>query len=78
MPAPALAMLWEAVEAISVNTEGLQALISVSAVPLLLGLVFNVPGFQSTFQNRQSAISLLEKFLWNPAKGSLAGAVLRR
>ena len=78
MPAPALVMLWEAVEAISVNTEGLQALISVSAVPLLLGLVFNVPGFQSTFQNRQSALSLLGKFLWNPAKGSLAGAVLRR
>jgi len=78
MPTTSLAILWDAVEAISVHAEGLQALLNVSAVSILLGLVFNVPGFQSTFQNRQSAISLLGKFLWSPAKGPVARAILLR
>jgi len=54
------------------------ALLSNSAVPLLLGVIFNIPGFNSTFQNRLSAVSLLSKFLWNPIKGSETFGILRR
>ena len=77
-PPTAILSIWAAIEAISVVLEGLQALLDVNAVPLLLAVIFSITGFQSAYNNRQSALSLLSKMLLNPVKGSLTASILQR
>eukprot|EP01041_Mallomonas_annulata_P018661 gene18661-37684_t len=73
-----LNVLWSAIEGFAAIPEGLSSLLSASAVPLLLGIVFNVQGFNSSFQNRLAATTLLSKFLWHPYKGPETLGALRR
>eukprot|EP01041_Mallomonas_annulata_P018552 gene18552-37532_t len=73
-----LNVLWSAIEGFAAIPEGLSSLLSASAVPLLLGIVFNVQGFNSSFQNRLAATTLLSKFLWHPYKGPEIMGILRR
>lgn len=70
--------LWKAADLIVSNPDGLESMMESGALIRMLGILFNVPGHQSNFQNRLSAASFLTKFLWNPIKGTEVSDYLRR
>lgn len=75
---PAITNIWAAAEAIAAIPRGLEEFLKVGAFVRSLGIVFNVPGHFSSFQNRLAAMSFLTKFLWNPVKGMEASNLMRR
>lgn len=74
----ALPDLWAALEGYSTNPDAVELMIDIGAIARLLGLIFGIEGYVSTFQNRLFAISLLSKLLWSPSKGPDAAVMLRR
>lgn len=70
--------LWAAAEAFTSIPDGLEGVMRSGGIPRMLGIIFGVEGYHSTFQNRVAAITLLSKFLWNPVLGNDAAFILRR
>jgi len=70
--------LWAALETFSMSAEGLQALLDRHIVPLMLALIFSIPGFNGVYQNRQAAAGVLASLMAHPVKGGEVLISLKR
>lgn len=75
---PGISNLWAAVENLASMPDGHAEFLHIGAVIRMLGIIFNIPGHHSSFQNRVAAISFLSKLLWNPTNGMEASIMLHR
>lgn len=75
---PSTAQVWAAAEAVASHPDGLESLLAAGGSVRMLACIFGIRGHVSAYQSRLSAVSLLSKFLWNPAKGPEASNMLRR
>jgi hypothetical protein len=67
---------WSAAEKFAIHPEGLACMVANDAIPHLLGTIFGVPGYASSFNSRNGSASLIAKCLLN--SGAEAAAMLRR
>jgi hypothetical protein len=75
---PEVSHAWNSAEALAAHPEGLNALLDAGAIVHVLGTLLAVKGYSNTYASRIAAVSLLNKFMLNPVKGSDAAAFLRK